>query len=70
MSEPVLFDQLADPGVRHGQCDYCARLRRLSSTGLVERHYLRKSRLGGGQGNPRLCPGSGRLPRYRPGVER
>ncbi len=61
-----LFDRLADPGVRHGQCDYCARLRRLKA-GLVERHYLAKSRLGGGDGNRKLCPGSGRLPRNRPG---
>ena len=64
-----LFDRLADEGVRHGACSHCARLRRLKA-GRVERHYLVKSRRGGGEGNRKLCPGSGQLPRSRPGVER
>ncbi len=63
-----LFDRLADEGVRHGPCQHCARLRRLKA-GLVERHYLVKDRRGGGQGNRKLCPGSGRPPRTRPGRE-
>lgn len=62
MRDPTLFAKLADPGVRHGPCQHCARLRRLSPTGLVERHYMVKSRLGGGD-RRRLCPGSGQPPR-------
>jgi hypothetical protein len=69
VSDPTLFAELADPGRTHGPCDYCAKLVRLTPAGLIKRHYLVKDRRGGGD-RRRLCPGTGRPPRSRPGVER
>jgi hypothetical protein len=69
MSDPKLFGKLADPGRTHGPCSFCAKLVRVTPAGIVKRHYLVKDRRGGGD-RRRLCPGSGQLPRVRPGVER
>lgn len=51
----------------HGLCDYCAKLKRIGSDGLIERHF---TRIPSNVRNTtrhrkvrRLCQGSGRPPR-------
>jgi hypothetical protein len=53
----------------HAVCDHCARLQRLTSAGLIARHYLtidvsRRAVPTVGRGRvKRLCSGSGQRPR-------
>lgn len=53
----------------HALCDHCARLQRLTSAGLIARHYLtidvsrRAIHMVGTGRVKRLCSGSGRPPR-------
>ncbi len=56
----------------HATCQHCAKLKRLTSAGVIERHYLtldvsRRAVPTVGRGRvKRLCSGSGRPPRQPP----
>jgi hypothetical protein len=58
---------------QHALCDHCATLKKLTSTGLIVRHYLtfdvsRRAIHSLGKGRiRRLCQGSGKPPRPTPG---